>query len=160
MNLVEVFFQKKRICVEIWPGKSPEIQKGTEKTVAPKNLETMVMPPEVSTTNQTSQTDAGVQGNLLREYEQKFADLPEHVQMTKLCSNAGLAKTVEKVQYFMTLDDEELEILKGSCREYTLPRSDQSSQLKGWICSRHTKIGSVLDVRVFVIFKDVTELKS
>ena len=45
---------------------------------------------------------------MLREYEQKFADLPENVQLTKFCSNAGLAKTVEKGQYFTTLDDEEL----------------------------------------------------
>ena len=44
--------------------------KGTEKPVALENLETMVMPPEVSTTNQTSQAGAGVQVNLLREYEQ------------------------------------------------------------------------------------------
>ena len=66
----------------------------------------MVMPPEVSTTDQTSPTDARVQGNLLREYEQEFADLPEHLQLTKLCSNAGLAKTVEKKrQHFTTLDD-------------------------------------------------------
>ena len=91
------------------------------------------MPPEVSTTNQTSQTDARVHGSLLREYEQKFADLPEPLQLTKLCSNAGLAKTVGKGQYFTTLDDEELDRLQGSCREYTLPRSDQSSQVKGWI---------------------------
>ena len=61
-----------------------------------KTLETMVMPAEMPTTNQTSRTDARVQGNLQREYEQTFADLPEHAKWTKLCSNAGLAKTREK----------------------------------------------------------------
>ena len=79
--------------------------KGTEKSGAAENLETMLMPPETSTENQTSQTDARVQGNLSREYEQKFADLPDHAKLTKLCSSAGLAKTVEKGQYFTTLDD-------------------------------------------------------
>ena len=83
------------------------------------------------------ETDAGVQGSLLREYEQKFADLPEDAQLTKLCSGAGIAKTVEKGRYFSTLDDEERDRLKGSCREYTLPRSDQSSQVKGWIRGKH-----------------------
>ena len=83
------------------------------------------MPPEVSATNQTSQTGAGVRRNLLRKYERKFADLPQHVQLTKLCSNAGPAKTVEKGQYFTTLDDEKLDRLEGPCREYTLPRGDQ-----------------------------------
>ena len=85
----------------------------------------------------------------MQEYrdDQKFANLPEHLQLTKLCSNAGLAKTVEKGQYFTTLDDTELDRLKGSCREYTLPRSDQSSHVKGWIRG-NTKIGPVLDVIV------------
>ena len=103
-----------------------------------------------------SPTDARVQGNLLREYEQKFANLPEHLQLTKVCSNAGLAKTVEKGYYITTLDDTELDKLKGSCRQYTLLRSDQSSQVKGWIRG-NTKIGPVLDV---IVIKDVTVLKS
>ena len=36
-----------------------------------------------------------VQGNLLREYEQTFAELPEQQQLTKLCSNTGFLK-IEK----------------------------------------------------------------
>ena len=125
--------------MENWPGYG--------EPVALDNLETMVMPPEVSTTDQTSPTDARVQGFLLREKEQKFTDLPERLQLTKLCSNAGLAKTVDKGQYLTTLVDTELDRLKRSCREYTLPRSDQSSQVKGWIRG-NTKIGPVLDVMV------------
>ena len=105
------------------------------------------MPPETSTENQTSQTDTRVQRNLLREYENRFADLPEHLQLAKLCSTAGLAKTVEKGQYFTTLDDTELDRLTGSCREYTLLRSDQSSQVEGWTRG-NTKIGPVLDVMI------------
>ena len=94
-----------------------------------------------------SLTDARVQVNMFREYEQRFADLRERAKLTKLCSNAGLAKTIEKRQFFMTLDGDQLDRLNGSCREYTLPRSDQSSQVKGWI-SGNTKIGPVLDVMV------------
>ena len=120
----------------------------TGKKVALDNLETMVMPTEVSTTDQISPTGARVQRNRLREYEQKFTNLPEHLQLTKICSNAGLAKTVEKKrQYFTMLDGTELDRLKGSCREYTFPRSDQSSSVKRWIRG-NTKIGPVLDVIV------------
>ena len=43
------------------------------------------------------------------------------------------------------LGDAELDKLRGSCREYSLPRSDKSSQVKGWIRGT-TKIGPVLDV--------------
>ena len=39
--------------------------KGTGKPVALDNLETMVMPPEVSTTDQISPTDARVRGKLV-----------------------------------------------------------------------------------------------
>ena len=49
----------------------------------------MVMPTEFPTANPVSQTDAEVQGKLLREYEQKFAELHEQQKLTKLCSNAG-----------------------------------------------------------------------
>ena len=83
----------------------------------------------------------------MREYEQRFADLPEHAQLATLCCNAGLAKTVEKGQYFTTLDDDQRDRLRGSYREYALPRSDQSSQVKGLIRG-NTKIVPVLDVLV------------
>ena len=65
----------------------------------------MLMPPETSTENKTTQTNARIQGNLLRDYEQRSAALNS-------AFNAGLAKTVENGQFFMTLDDEELDRLK------------------------------------------------
>ena len=70
------------------------------------------MPTELPTTNQTSSTDERVQGDLLRDSEQNFAHLPDHLKLTKLCSNAGLAHIVENGQYFTTLDDAKLDKLK------------------------------------------------
>ena len=107
----------------------------------------MVFPTEIPTANPNSQTDAEVQGNLLREYEQNFAELPAQEKLTKLCSNAGFSKNIEKGQFFITLDDDTLDNLKGSCREKTLPRSDESFHLRGWIRG-NTKIGPVPDVKV------------
>ena len=40
-----------------------------------ENWESMVVPTEFPNANTISQTDMSVQGNLLREYEQKFAEL-------------------------------------------------------------------------------------
>ena len=37
--------------------------------------------------------------------------------------------------------------MKTSCREYTLPRSEDTSRVRGWIRG-NTKIGPVLDVKV------------
>ena len=56
-------------------------------------------------------------------------------------------KIVSKGQYFMTLDDAELEKSGDPCREYTLPRDDKLSKVKGWNRG-NTKIGPVLEVAV------------
>ena len=46
-------------------------------------------------------------------------------------------------QYVTTLDDAELDKLGGSFREYTVPRDDTPSKVKGWIRG-NTKIGPAL----------------
>ena len=107
------------------------------------------------TTSKSLRTDDKVQGHVLQNYEQKFANLPDHLQLTKLCSNVGITKTV-RGQYLTTLDDAELDKLGGSCREYTLPR-DNASEVKGWIRG-NTKIGPTLEVSVS--HKTVTESRS
>ena len=96
-------------------GESARDSKGTERPRAAENLESLVIPTEFSTANQILQTGPEVQGNLLREYEQKFADLPEQEKLTKLCSNAGFSKNIERRQFFMTLDDDTLDKFMGSC---------------------------------------------
>ena len=145
VEVLSVYAEVAAMCEELaW--EMSKCSKDTANSVALANLETTVMPPEVSTTDPISPTDTSVQGNLLREHEQKLASLPEHLQLTKLCSYAGLAKTVEEGLHFTTRDDTELDRLKGSCRQ-NFPRSNQSFQVKGWI-RRNTKIGPVLDVTV------------
>ena len=90
----------------------------TGKLVAQNNLETMVMRTELSTTNRTPRTNETVQESLLlRDYERKFANLPDHLQLIKLSSNAGFVTIVAKGQYIVTLDDVELDKSGGSCRE-------------------------------------------
>ena len=70
-----------------------ELSKDSEvagKTAANEDLEPMVIPTEFPTAYTISQKDAEVQRKLLREYEQKFEELPEDQKLSKLCSNAGL----------------------------------------------------------------------
>ena len=112
----------------------------TGKPVAQNKSETLVMPTESSTTHNPPRTNEKVQGNVLRDHEQKFATIPDHLHLIKLCSNASIVKTVAKGQYFLTLDDAELDNLGGSCREYTQLRDDTSSKVIGWIRG-NTKIG-------------------
>ena len=88
----------------------------TEKPAANENLESIVIPTEFPTADPVSQTDDEVQGNLLREYEENFAELPEQQTLTKLCSNTGFSKNIDKGQFFITLDDDVLDDMKTSCR--------------------------------------------
>ena len=112
------------------------------------NPKTTIIPTKLSTTNNSLRTDENVQGNLLQNYEQQVAYLPSyHLQLTKPCSDVGVTKTVTRGQYFTTLDNAELEKWRGSCREYTLLRSDPVSKVKGWIRG-NTKIGPALEVAV------------
>ena len=53
-------------------------------------------------------------------------------------------------QYFTTKDNGE-QFYAKACREYTLPRSDGSSQPKGWI-QGNTKIGPVLEVTTSCLY--------
>ena len=68
----------------------------TGEPVAQDNPEATVIPTELMTTTKSPRTDENVQGNLLQNYEQKFATLPNHLQLTKLCSNVGITKTVAR----------------------------------------------------------------
>ena len=57
---------------------------------------------------------------------------------------------VEIGQYFMTKDTGE-QFYAVACREYTLPRDDESSQPRGWI-QGNTKIGPVLEVTTSCLY--------
>ena len=94
-----------------------------------------------------SQTDAEVQGNLLREYEQKFAQLPQREKLTKLCSDAEFSKNIEKGQYFICT-------WWWYTSQFRRIMSRVYFTSKWWIIPRerwirgNTTIGPVLDVRV------------
>ena len=85
-------------------------------------------------------------GNLLQDYEHKFEQLPEDQKLYKLLRRRK--KSAEKGKLFITFDEEKgPDEMKNLCREYTLPRSEEASWVKGWILG-NTKIGPVLDVKV------------
>ena len=115
------------------------------KPEANEHLETVEFPTELPFAD--LHTDAELQGNVLQDYERKFEQLPEDQKLSKLCCDDGL-KIVEKGQFFITLDEEEGPIeMNNLCREYTLPRSEEASRVRGLILG-NTEIGLVLDVKV------------
>ena len=84
---------------------------------------------------------------LLQRCKERIEKLTQQNRLSKICTNARFLTTVEIGQYFMTKDTEEFSQLTDSvaCREYTLPRDEDSSEPKGWI-KGNTKIWPVLEV--------------
>ena len=85
---------------------------------------------------------------LLQQYGERIVKLSQQDKLSKFCTDAGFLTVVEIGQYFMTKDTEEFSQFTDSvaCREYTLPRDEDTSEPKGWIRG-NTKIGPVLEVR-------------
>ena len=81
---------------------------------------------------------------LLQQYGERIEKFSHQDRLSKFCMDAGFLNVIEIGQYFMTKDTGE-QFYAKACREYTLPRSDGSSQPKGWI-QGSTKIGPVLEV--------------
>ena len=69
------------------------------------------------------------QNLLLQRCEERIKLLSQENKVSKFCMDAGFIHVVEVGQYFMTKDTEE-QFFARACREYTLPRSDESSQPK------------------------------
>ena len=84
------------------------------------------------------------QNLLLQRDEERIELLSQENKVRKFCMDAGSIHVVEIGQYFMTKDTEE-QFFARACREYTLPRSDESSQPRGWI-QGNTRIGPVLEI--------------
>ena len=98
-------------------------------------------------TTPTPSIEIPAQENLLQKHKERVEKLPQPDRLIKICTDAGFLKTVEVGQYFMTRHtDEFLQFAElVTCREYTLPRDEKSTDPKGWI-QGHSKIGPVLEV--------------
>ena len=90
------------------------------------------------------------QNLLLQRYEERIKLLSQKNKVSKFCMDAGFIHVVEIGQYFMTKDTEE-QFFTRACREYTLPRSDESSQPKGWI-QGNTRIGPALEITTSYLY--------
>ena len=69
---------------------------------------------------------------LFQQYEERIEKLLEQDRLSEFSMDAGFLSVVENGQYFTTQDNGE-QFHAVACREYTLPRSDGSSQPRGWI---------------------------
>ena len=92
-------------------------------------------------------TNTEFQGNLLREYECKFEQLPEDEKLSKLCFDTGFGIVEKDNSSLHVMQKKGPDEMKNLCRENT-PRSGSIPGEK--LDSEKTqKIGPVLDVKVF-----------
>ena len=107
-----------------------------------------MIPTEIANANATSESSTSLaQGNLLQEWFKKVAELLHDPKLSKLCSDAGFLKEIEKGQIFITIE-EGSEVMQTACREYTQSRNLTTSRPRRWIRS-NTKIGPVLDAKLY-----------
>ena len=83
----------------------------------------------------------------LQQYGERIEKLSQQDKLSKFCMDAGSLSVVEIGQYFMTKDTSKFSQFTDAvaCREYTLPRDEETSEPKGWIRG-NTEIGPVLEV--------------
>ena len=86
----------------------------------------------------------------LQRYEERIELLSQENKVSKFCMDAGFTHVVEIGQYFMTKDTEE-QFFAKACREYTLPRNDESSPPIGCI-QGNTRIGPVLEITTSYLY--------
>ena len=86
-------------------------------------------PASLLMTTPTPWTEVSAQEDLLEKYKERVGRLSQQNRVIKICTDAGFLTTVEVGQYFMTKHtDEFLQIAEPvTCREYTLPRDEKSS---------------------------------
>ena len=124
VNQLSIYGAEADLCKEL--AKAFEV---AGKLAANEDLESMEIPTELPVAN--PHTSAELRGNVLQDCEHIFEQLPEGQKLSKLCRDAGL-KIVETGHFFMTLEEEEgPDEMKNLCREYTLPRSEEASRVRG-----------------------------
>ena len=93
------------------------------------------VPSVIKTNVSLNNDDPAHKDFLLQRYGELIEKLSQQDRLSKFCTDAGFLTIVEIGQYLMTKDTEEFSQFTDSvaCREYTLPRDEETSEPKGWI---------------------------
>ena len=119
----------------------------TERPVLAGQSDPLFVPTSLLVKTPTPSTDDPAQEDLFHKYQERVARLSQQNRVIKVCPDAGFLTTVGVGQYFMTKHTDEFSQFTEpvTCREYTLPRDEKSSDPQGWIRG-NTKIEPVLEV--------------
>ena len=92
-------------------------------------------PARLLMTTPTPSTEVLAQENLLQKYKERAERLPQQDRLIMIGTGVGFLKTVEVGQHFMTKHTDVFSQFTEpvTCREYTLPRDEKSTDSKGLI---------------------------
>ena len=117
-----------------------------ERTERPVLMGQSIVLSAIKTEISLENDDPVYQNFLFHQYKERIEKLSQQGKLSKFCMDARFLSVVENGQYFLTKDTGDLtQFNTVTCREYTLPREDSTSQPKGWI-QGNIKIGPVLKV--------------
>ena len=121
-------------------------QTKTARLVVAEQFDPLFAPADLLIMTPTPSIEIPAQENLLQKHK-GVEKIPQPDQLIKICTDAGFLKTVEVGQYFMTKHTDEFSQFAEpvTCRVYTFPRDDKSTDPKGWIQGK-TRMGPVLEV--------------
>ena len=116
----------------------------TVKPVVGGQSSSSFVPSVIKTNVPLDNDDRAHKDLLLQRYGERIEKLSQQDRLSKFCTDAGFLNVVEIGQYFMTKDTAEFSQFTDAvaCREYTLPRDEETSEPKGWMRG-NTKNGPV-----------------
>ena len=131
-------------AVSDWCEEKSACQARTVRPVLAGQSDPLFEKAKLLITTPTPSIEIPAQEELLQKYQERVDKLSQQDRVIKICTDAGFLKTVEVGQYYMTKHTDEFSQFTEpvTCREYTLPRDEKSTDPKGWIRG-NTKIGPV-----------------
>ena len=123
------------------------VHDGTEKPVVGGQSSSSFVPSVIKTNVPLNNDDPAHKEFLLQRHGERIEKLSQQERLSKFCMDTGFVNVVEIGQYFMTKDTANFSQITDTvaCREYTLPRDEDTSEPKSWIRG-NTKIGPALEV--------------
>ena len=142
VNLLSLYGAVAEMCEEY-----ESFHDRTVKHVVGGQSSSSFVPSVIKTNVPLDNDDRAHKDLLLQRYGERIEKLSQQDRLSKFCTDAGFLTVVENGQYFMTKDTAEFSQFTDAvaCREYTLPRDEETSEAKGWIRG-NTKIEPVLKV--------------
>ena len=115
----------------------------TVKPVVGGQPSSSFVPSVIKTNVPLDNDDRGHKDLLLQRYGERIEQLSQQDRLSKYCMDAGFRNVVEIGQYFMTKDTAEFSQFTDAvaCREYTLPRDEETSEPKGLDQRETPKLG-------------------